>query len=54
MEFAGLASTAGLIQVEKAARASCRAWITLTPAGRAALADEITRLNRLMTPVPAT
>lgn len=41
--------TAGLVEVEKGyAGKRARTWITLTKAGRAALAEEISRLKRLI------
>ena len=41
--------TAGLVQVEKGyAGRRGRTWITLTPAGSTALAEEITRLKQLI------
>jgi DNA-binding MarR family transcriptional regulator len=41
--------TAGLIEVEKGyAGRRARTWITLTPAGDAALAEEIARLKQLI------
>jgi DNA-binding MarR family transcriptional regulator len=44
--------TAGLVEVEKGyAGKRARTWITLTPAGHAALADEITALKQLITRV---
>ncbi|WP_285791245.1 transcriptional regulator [Micromonospora sp. NBRC 101691] len=47
--------TAGLVQIEKGyAGRRGRTWITLTPAGNAALAEEITRLKQLIARVDPT
>lgn len=46
---------AGLIEIEKGyAGRRARTWITLTKAGHAALAEEITRLKLLISRVEAT
>jgi len=51
----GVLETAGLIEVEKGyAGRRARTWITLTPSGRSALADEIARLNQLISIVEST
>lgn len=48
----GVLETAGLIEVEKGyAGRRGRTWITLTPAGNTALAEEIARLKQLITRV---
>jgi DNA-binding MarR family transcriptional regulator len=45
----GVLESAGLIEVEKGyAGRRARTWITLTPAGDAALAEEIARLKQLI------
>ncbi|MEU8816694.1 transcriptional regulator [Actinoplanes sp. NPDC048796] len=47
--------TAGLIEVEKGYEGRrARTWITLTPAGTTALADEIGRLKQLIARVETT
>jgi DNA-binding MarR family transcriptional regulator len=46
---------AGLVEIEKGyAGRRARTWITLTKAGHAALADEITRLKQLISRVETT
>jgi DNA-binding MarR family transcriptional regulator len=48
----GVLENAGLISVEKGyAGKRARTWITLTNAGRAALAEEITQLKRLISQI---
>lgn len=48
----GVLESAGLIEVEKGyAGRRARTWVTLTPAGHAALAAEITRLKLLIAQV---
>ncbi|MCI4065094.1 transcriptional regulator [Micromonospora sp. R77] len=47
--------TAGLVEVEKGyAGRRARTWITLTPAGDTALAEEIARLKQLIARVETT
>ena len=51
-QHVGVLETAGLVEVEKGyAGKRARTWITLTRAGRAALAEEIARLKQLITRV---
>ena len=51
----GVLETAGLVDVEKGyAGRRGRTWITLTAAGDAALAEEITRLKQLIARVETT
>jgi DNA-binding MarR family transcriptional regulator len=51
----GVLETAGLVEVEKGyAGKRGRTWITLTPAGHAALAAEIARLKQLIARIETT
>ncbi|MEU4566256.1 transcriptional regulator [Micromonospora sp. NPDC023956] len=51
----GVLETAGLVQIEKGyAGRRGRTWISLTAAGDAALAEEITRLKQLIARVDTT
>jgi DNA-binding MarR family transcriptional regulator len=51
----GVLESAGLITVEKGYEGKrARTWITLTKAGRAALAEEITQLKRLISQLERT
>lgn len=51
----GVLEAAGLVEVEKGyAGRRGRTWITLTPAGEAALAAEVARLKQLIARVDAT
>ena len=51
----GVLETAGLVEVEKGyAGKRGRTWITLTPAGATALAEEIGRLKQLIARVETT
>jgi DNA-binding MarR family transcriptional regulator len=51
----GVLEEAGLVEIEKGyAGRRARTWITLTKAGHAALADEITRLKQLISRVETT
>jgi DNA-binding MarR family transcriptional regulator len=48
----GVLENAGLITLEKGyAGKRARTWVTLTPAGRTALAEEITRLKLLISQI---
>jgi len=54
-QHVGVLETAGLVEVEKGyAGKRGRTWITLTPAGTAALAEEIGRLRLLIARVDTT
>jgi DNA-binding MarR family transcriptional regulator len=54
-QHVGVLETAGLVEVEKGyAGKRARTWITLTPAGHAALAEEVARLKQLIARVETT
>lgn len=51
----GVLENAGLITIEKGyAGKRARTWISLTKAGRTALADEVTQLKRLISQIERT